>query len=424
MEPVPARRPVAPSSDVGAVIRPAIVYAVLFGGVGAYVPYVAIYLRSTGFGLEAVGALIALHAAVSLVAAPTWGAIADGLGQVRRLILVAGVLSAIAAALLALAVGPLAVTLALALLAAVSAGVIPLVDSRTIRIVGQRERFGQARAWGSAAFIVVAFATSAAVARFGPPGMFVLYVPLAAATGVAGYALLRLPGADRAADGRPGTTSTRIRAGSAQGGGGSLAPIAWILRQPRIGVFFVATTVIWTSHAALQGFVSLQVVGLGGDSAAVAATWSIGALVEVPLMIAFPRLARRFGVERMLVIGAFAFAIRALASALVGAPWLIVAVAPFGGIGFAFVYVGTVSWVAGAVPREVQATAQGIFTGTANFIGVIAGSIVGGAIGGAFGLPDLFVVSAAGYAVGGLLVWSAIGRPGGPVRERGRTPAT
>jgi PPP family 3-phenylpropionic acid transporter len=399
-----------PTPAAGSVVRPAIVYAILFGGVGAYVPYISIYLGSTGLDLGTVGALIALHAAVSLVAAPTWGAIADGLGEVRGPILLAGCLSAGAAALLAIAGGPLALTLAMGLLAASSAGIIPMVDSRTVRIVGQRERFGRARAWGSAAFIVIAFSAGAAVGRFGPVGMFVLYVPMAALTGLAGYVLLRLPGettrpAGEARDARP-----RTRIGGAALGGLSLTTILSVLRQPRIGLFFIASTVIWSSHAALQGFISLRVVALGGDPTVVAATWSLGALVEVPLMLAFPNLARRFGPERLVVVGAFGFAARALGSALVGAPWLIVAVAPFGGIGFAFVYVGTVGWVAGSVPRGVQATAQGIFSGTSVSIGAIGGSILGGAIGGAFGLPALFALAAAGYVIGGVLVWRAIGR--------------
>lgn len=404
--------PIAPpdrQAPIGSVIRPAIVYAILFGGVGSYVPYIAIYLGSTGLDLGTVGALIALHAAVSLIAAPTWGAVADGLGEVRGPILVAGLLSAGAGGLLAIAGGPLMLTLAMGLLAATSAGIIPMVDSRTVRIVGQRERFGRARAWGSAAFIVIAFSASVAVARYGPVGMFVLEIPLAALTGLAGYVLLRLPDDDGPV--RPGSAARRRpRVGGGGLGGLSLSSILGVLRQPRIGLFFVASTIIWSSHAALQGFISLRIVALGGDPTVVAATWSIGALVEVPLMLAFPNLARRFGPERLVVVGAFGFAIRALGSALVGAPWLIVAVAPFGGIGFAFVYVGTVSWVAGAVPRDVQATAQGIFSGTSVSIGAIAGSILGGAIGGAQGLPTLFAIAAAGYAIGGLCVWWSIGR--------------
>ena len=62
-------RPPAPAS----VLRPAIVYAILFGAQGAYLPYISIFLASTGLDLGTVGTLIALYAAVSLVAAPGCG---------------------------------------------------------------------------------------------------------------------------------------------------------------------------------------------------------------------------------------------------------------------------------------------------------------------------------------------------------------
>ena len=47
-----------------------------------------------------------------------------------------------------------------------------MVDSRAVRMVGHRDRFGQARAPGSAAFVVVAFATGAVLGMLGPRGMF------------------------------------------------------------------------------------------------------------------------------------------------------------------------------------------------------------------------------------------------------------
>src|SRR6185369_11338917 len=118
------------------VVRAAIVYALLFGGVGAYMPYIPIYLASTGLDLGTVGALLALFAAVSLIAAPSWGALADGLGDVRGPVLAAGLLSGAAVVLLGLAVGPLALAVATVLLAAAFAGIIPMVDSQTVRLVG------------------------------------------------------------------------------------------------------------------------------------------------------------------------------------------------------------------------------------------------------------------------------------------------
>jgi PPP family 3-phenylpropionic acid transporter len=397
--------PVSPSPS--SVVRPAIVYALLFGGVAAYVPYIAIYLRSSGLDLGTVGLLIALQATITLAAAPTWGALADGLGDVRAPILAAALLAAGAAVLLAVAREPLALTVSIVLLASGTAGIIPMVDSKAVRMVGQRDRFGRARAWGSAAFIVIAFATGAAIGRFGPVGMFVLYAPMLVATGLAAYALLRMPGEDRASR-SPARRSRGRMAGALSAF--SLTTIVGAIRQPIIGRFFVGSVVVWTAFATLQTFISLRVVQLGGDATVVGATWSTAALTEIPLMFAFPNLARRFGVERLVIVGAIAFGLRAAAVAIVTSPWAVVAASPLGGIGFAFFYVGTVTWVAGAVPRSVQATAQGVFTGTSVSIGAIGGSVIGGLIGGAFGLPVLFGVAAIGHVFGVLLVWRAIGR--------------
>jgi PPP family 3-phenylpropionic acid transporter len=244
--------------------------------------------------------------------------------------------------------------------------------------------------------------------------MFVVYGPLIVATGIGAWLLLRLrpPGAAEAA--------MRGRNGSAGRALATMSPatILRVLRTPRLGLLFIGSTVVWTAQATLLGFLSLRLVEIHADATTIAAAWSVGAVVEVPLMAAFPRLARRVGAERLIVLGALAFVARAVVCSLVAEPALIVAASVFGGIGFAFFYVGTVIWVSGAVRPDVQATAQGIFTGTANNIGVIIGSILGGAIGAAFGLPALFGLAAVGYGAGAALVWLGIGRQISPIRPQ------
>ncbi|TMQ69598.1 MAG: hypothetical protein E6K80_11140, partial [Candidatus Eisenbacteria bacterium] len=160
--------------------------------------------------------------------------------------------------------------------------------------------------------------------------MFVVYGPLVVLTGLGAWALLRLPPVRASSmSGR----AARSRSGAADRALAGLSPaiILGVLRTPRLGVFFVASVVVWTSHAALQGFISLRVKELGGDATAIAATWSLGAVIEVFLMSGFPALARRFGAERLIVIGAIAFAIRALVSAIVDSPTVIVLASAFGG---------------------------------------------------------------------------------------------
>ena len=405
--------PGAPSAGASAatsVLRPAVVYSILFGAQGAYYPYISIFLASSGLDLGTVGALIGLYAAVSLVAAPSWGGVADALGDVRGPVLIASVASAAAIALLAVGQTPLALAVAMALSAATFAGVIPMIDSQAVRIVGRRERFGLVRAPGSGAFVVVAFATGALIAAAGPRGMFLAYAPLTLLIGPAAWLLLRVPRdpsaphETRRARGGVGAVAGRALAGL------SPATILSVLRSGSYRGLFVASVLIWTSHAAFQDFLSIRVTDLGGDATAVAATWSLGPIVEIVLMSAFPWLARRYGTERLIVLGSVGFAARAGISALATDPLTIVLAAGVGGMGFAFVYVGVVTWVSGAVERRMQATAQGIFTGTSNGLGAIAGSILGGAIGAAVGLPILFGLAAVGFAAGGVVAWLAIGR--------------
>jgi hypothetical protein len=277
-------------------------------------------------------------------------------------------------------------------------------------MVGRRERFGQARAWGSAAFVLVTFVAGAAIERFGPSGMFLVEVPLLLAAGIGTWFLLPPAAAD------PTRSTGRARAPgigrTARAALSGIAPsaILAILVRPRLGPLFVALLAVWSANAALLGFLSIRVVALGGDSTAVAATWSLAAIVEVPLMMGFPRLAGRIGAERLIVIGAFAYAGRAFASSAAVEPWQIVAASALAGFGYAFVYVGVVTWVAGAVPRSAQATAQGIFTGTTSNVGAITGSIVGGAIAAALGVQVLFAIAGTGYVLGGVLAWRALVR--------------
>jgi PPP family 3-phenylpropionic acid transporter len=380
------------------LVRPSILYALLFGSVGGYVPYISIYFADIGLGLETIGLLSAISAAVGLVAAPAWGAIADRSRDVRVPILIGALWASGAAAGLGTATAPLTVALAMAALAAGTAGLAPMLDSRTVAILGaDRDRFGRARAWGSAAFIVGALAVGQLVDRLGTDALVLVWVPAMALTGIAAYVLLR---------GGP----TRSRAARAMGSASGSALLA-MLRSRELGSFFLISVVLWTAVSAVMTFASIHLIALGGDGAMVGALWALGALIEVPLMIAFPVLVRRTGPERLVIVGAVAYGLRALGWALAPSPIALVALAPFGGVGFAFVYVGTVMVIARRVPASSQATAQGLFSGTTFSLGSIFGAVLGGQLAQATSIPALFVVSAAIAMASGLGIWLSIGRP-------------
>ena len=329
---VSARRAIAPA-DL-AMAAPAVVYVALFAAVGAWYPYQSVLLASRGLDFAAIGLLLALSAVVGLVASPVWGAVADRIGVIHRPLLVASVVAAAGAAWLAFATDVASIAAALSLMAVGSAGLIPLTDTRTVELAGaSRERYARARAFGSAAFVGGAVVTGVLVSGRSPDALFVLYVPLLLVTGLAAWRLLA-PGPVVA-----GRHDRRARPRFSVGG------FLRLLGRPGLLALLVGTTLVWTAVAAVMTFIGIRVAQLGGDLAIIGLISSGSAIVEVPIMIVFPALARRFGVGRLVVLGAAAFGLRAALWGLAPTPAVALLVSPLGGIAFGFFYVGIVTFV-------------------------------------------------------------------------------
>jgi PPP family 3-phenylpropionic acid transporter len=393
------------------MVRPAIVYVALFGAVGTFFPYSALLLESRGIDMATIGVLLALNGVVNVLVAPAWGAVADRAGDVSRILLAASLVGALGAAALAVAADALTMAVALSILAAGTGGMIPLADTRALELAGaSRERFARARAWGSAAFIGASVLAGRVLADRSPEALLLLYSPMLLVTGVAAWRLLAR---GRATGGSGAVRTIRTRSE------GMLA----LLRRPGLLILFAGVTVVWTAVGVVLAFASMHLVSQGLDAGMVGVLWAIGAVVEIPIMLAFPTLARRIGARTLLVVGLVAFALRAAGWAFPGAPAFAVLVAPLGGIGFALFYVGIVGVVARAVPAGSQATAQGLFTGMSFSLGLVVGSVAGGVVAPVVGLSGLFAASAVATALGAIVVLRGVALTTSGSVDRGRGAA-
>ena len=172
-------------------------------------------------------------------------------------------------------------------------GIGPTLDARTLETLGpeRRGRFGEVRAFGSLAFVVSTVAVGLPPRRGRRP-LAVLGVPA-------------LPRGDGPRDRDHPAARDATRSASILRGAGEF------LATKGIALFLVGFTVVWASLAAVSAFYSIQVVALGGSPGLVGIAWAVGAAIEVPYMFAFPRIAGRFGTERLVVVGSLAFALRA-----------------------------------------------------------------------------------------------------------------
>ena len=367
--------------------RAASTYIVYFVAVGAAFPYLPVHYRALGLDLDMIGLLAALSAATQLVAAPAWGAIADLFGRSRLTLPAAALVAAGGALALALAREPAAVTAAVVVLSLGLAGIGPVLDARTMELLGaDRARYGRVRAWGSVSFVVSAAICGPLLDARGTGALFLVYVPCLALT-----ALIAL-GVPRRATRRHAS----LRAGTFQ-----------LVRQPRMGRFLVGALIVWASLAAVNGFYSIQIVALGGAASLVGLAWVVGALVEIPIMWSFPRLAARFGAGRLLVAGGALFAARNLLAALAPNGAALVAIAPLEGAAFGLFFVGGVGFVAARAPAGLAGTAQGIFSATTG-LATILGTGAAGLIATALTIPGLFAVAGVVGLIAAIVVADAV----------------
>lgn len=355
--------------------RSATAYIILFAAVGAYAPFLQQYYQSLGIPLWEIGLLAAFTSTMALAAAPVWGAIHDHVPASRLLIPLAASIATVGAIGLAVAGATPWLALAAATWAIGMSGTSPMMDVRVLSIVGaNRARYGWIRACGSASFIVVAPIVGLLVDRGGMSAMFWVMVPAIALAGVAAITLpprldsVRPPSLRRA----PGT----------------------VLRHRPIALFLIGATAAWTAISFQNSFFSIYLRSLGAPSSEVGWTWAIAATMEIPVMFLFPWLARRFGIERLLVAGAAIVFLREVANVVFTSPEMLLACSLVQGAGYALMLIGGITFVSLQAPKGTAATAQGILSGVTASLAAILGAGVGGQLAGLLTIRGLYVVAA------------------------------
>jgi MFS family permease len=364
--------------------------ALAFAAVGASAPYLPVYYQSLGLSFDAIGLLAAIAALTALFAAPTWGVISDRLRS-PVVLPIACLGAALSGALLGLAVDPVVVALAAVLYWFWFAGVGPLLDARALEVVGDDHyHYSRLRVWGSISFIASTLAVGALIEQQGLRSLFVVLVASVLLTGVVCWRL----GAPAAGVALP-----------------RLSGLSAVLRNRLISRFIAVALLTWSASTALNGFLSIYMIEIGTPETVIGAAWALGAVVEIPLMIFFPRLAHRFGLEPLIVAGAGFLLLRAIALIIVRDPLLVAGTMMLHGAGFALLLVGGVTYVARHAPRGAAATAQGLLSGITFGLSQAVGPLVGGALAGAFGLPEMFIFPAAASALALLALGWVVMRP-------------
>ena len=158
--------------------------------------------------------------------------------------------------------------------------------------------------------------------------------------------------------------------------------VAWLkalklLGIPYVLVLFIVTFIDSTIHngyfVVIDGF--LQKVGISAKMTMVVS--SIGQLAEIVTMVVLGAVLKRLGWKTTLIVGIFGHAARfSIFAFCQESAWLIIAIQVLHGVCYAFYFVTVYIFVDAVFPKDIRASAQGLFNLLILGLGMVVASKV------------------------------------------------
>jgi PPP family 3-phenylpropionic acid transporter len=324
---------------------------VFYGASGFLYPYLGLFLQQVGLSGVQIGWLISLRAALMLVTAPLWGALADHTGRTRRTYQWALIGSALSTYYLGQQSSLAGVALGMALTSVFYGGAFALNDQVVVaRLRGTGAGFGSARLGGSLGWTVVVIAAGVWIERTSIQTGF-----LGLTLGYLLTALYIAPFADLPPAPQRGGFARLLRA------------------SPPLRLLAAALLLFGVGWTWPRQFMALYAAELGGGEALVGLVSGVAAFAELPFMLWADRLVGRFRPSRVLQLSLALFGLTFILGAGVPAAGWLVPLGLINAAAFSLYAVGLINTLTRRVPREAAGTAYGFYAVTLPSLADLAG---------------------------------------------------
>ncbi len=354
-----------------------------FAARGLVLPFVNIYLKSTGLSATQIGLLISFSALVQLLITPILHTWADRTHQHRRLYYGFLISNALALVGVVTQISQFMLGTAIIVRDSSDSPSASLLSQLTITWLDEKKLaiYGRLRAWGSFGWAVATLVSGRIFAAGGYPLLFIL----AALFNIILLPLVRI---------LPARTSVAQETQST-------AP-------PRSNIFYVYLLSVFLFYVGANaigafGFIYFK-ENLGASNEVIGIISSVSALAEIPSMILIDRLLRRTNIRTTLAIGAMGQAILWLAYTMLTGPSLLIPLMIIRGTFYTFYNVSATLLVSRISHPSNVATNQALAQVTIPGIAILLTVFVSGWLYDNAGPEVLFQIAAFMGVVAAILV--------------------
>ena len=377
-------------------------YFLYFAAVGGFFYYLFIYYNQIGLTSTEIGILSSVGPLIGIFAGPLWGWLSDRLSLTRPLFIFAAAAGMGSIYLLSTTVQFTWILVLTILGSCFTTPLMTLLDSTTLVMLGdRRDLYGQQRLWGSAGYILTSYFFGQFLQTHGYRWIFPGYIAIMGIYLLVSFGLpLRRP--------KVAVSSTTID-----------KDIFQLLKQRTWALFSVSMVVMAIAMNSIIVFLAVYMVRLGSSPSLVGSVGALGALVEIPFMVAGSWLIRRFGSRTILLIGYAGYFLRLVVYAVMPVPGWALFGSATNGISFSFMQTSSVAFVDEITPAHWKGTGMGLYNATFSLGGMINGVLNGSLLDSIGG--GMYTVNAGLLVVGMLLLLftgSKVGRPGAGRMEK------
>jgi PPP family 3-phenylpropionic acid transporter len=369
-------------------------YALYFAGMGSISPFLTLFYVSKGLSGTQIGILNSITALGYFLCAPIWGSYHDRSRRPRMVLQIALVLNTAAMYLISRQSIFLLIAAFTALNSLAAGGINPLSQMEALTISSKvGARYGSIRLCGSLGWAVLAWISGQVIQATGLQSGFYLFCGLTLAAAVM-LVLLRSH-SDEADRNSPQPRPEKVPLPKV---------LAEIFHNPQLVAYLVVLIVVALTSNGIS-FESVYLQRLGASKAAIGGLSTLGALVEIPMMLLADRMMAKKGSAITLLLGFIVYVIGLMVIVIHPSISSFVIYRVINGLSFSLYAVSGTYFVVERAPAQQAGTILAFYSVTiGNLLSMVA-STLSGALFDLVGPYWLYVIAAGGYAIAAGLIY-------------------
>jgi PPP family 3-phenylpropionic acid transporter len=317
------------------------------GSLGSLHPYLALALADAGADAATIPLIVAAFPIARLTAGPLSGWIADRYARPDLVLQVSALTAGVSALALGAAPNWVMMGASVYALAFCRVPLFPLIDVQIVRTSGG---YGPVRVWGSVGFVLAVLGV----------GLYVDALPRLSAA-VAGGALLAT-----------GLLALTLPKGGPSTRDPLFPAMKRLLAIPALRPLWLLSALHAATLSTYDHLFSLHVAALGLSAKVTSAGVAAGVGMEILVLAAGPRLLRRLGPAKLILIAVVVTIPRWLITGTTSDPVLLAGIQTLHGVGFGCWWIGGIGLLAERAPEDLRNSAQSLFVWSAYGVGTLA----------------------------------------------------